>query len=160
MLERSNIVSTSAFVYRYEKFPLLRFNGRIYNGQDRLFKLGLAQQTDAVVFSSRVLANEGRGVNIFDSAHWGAATSLVPLVNYIRLGRSIQRELVLDKEQSRRVNRHIGDARYHLAATMLHLLRARRDVDWKLVGSILREDPVTLFSLPISAGRILLRKIS
>lgn len=140
-LVRSNIISTSALAYRYTSFPSLRFSTKLFNGQDRLFKLHLSKQTEKVVFCPRILVSEGTGINIYDSAKWGSAKSLRLLTNYIRLSKAILGELALNPVQRKTVLQQLQDTRFSLTASLVHLLKTGEAVDWGLLIRAVREDP-------------------
>lgn len=157
-LVRSNIISTSALVYRLSHFPALRFNTRLYNGQDRLFKLHLSKNTDRVSFCPDILVNEGTGINIYDSAKWGNAKSLRLLSNYIRLSKFIMAELDLSHAQRRIVTAQLDDSRFSLTASLLHLLKSGQNPDWALLLSTAREDPSLLMQALPNTLRILTKR--
>lgn len=158
-LSRSNIISTSTLIYRFERFPQLRFNEQLLNGQDRLFKLQLCHATNRVAFSADTLAAEGEGVNIFDNARWGSPKSLQFLSNYIRLSRLLLRDLELSEHQRRLVNAQLGVLRHAFAATMLHLLSARTPFKWSLIPLTARADPATILLAPFSFLKVIKAKL-
>ncbi len=158
-LVRSNIISTSALAYRLARFPTLRFNTRLFNGQDRLFKLHLSKMTDKVSFCPRILVNEGAGINIYDSAGWGSAKSLRLLSNYIRLSKFILAELDLTEAQQRTVTDQLNDSRFSMTASLAHLLRNGQQPDWRLVLNTGREDPPFALNFLPNLARILLGRI-
>ncbi|MBN2886980.1 MAG: glycosyltransferase family 2 protein [Chromatiaceae bacterium] len=159
-LRRSNIMGPSTLVYRYSACPRLRFDTSLYNGQDRLFKLHLCKRLARVAFSTRVLAREGEGVNIFDSASWGSARALSFVSSYIRLSRAILRELELDPAQRRHVLDHLGRSRAALAANLVHGLAHRKPLDWRALGAALRADPTSGWRLPLETGRLLAARLA
>ncbi|MFC6669019.1 glycosyltransferase family 2 protein [Marinobacterium aestuariivivens] len=140
-IKRSNIISTSALVYRLDVAPNLRFSTRLFNGQDRLFKLALSQMTNKVAFSSHILVDEGLGINIFDSAAWGTPKSLVLLTNYLNLSKCILAELSLEDSHRAFVAKQLADTRYSLVASIVHLLKTGQKLDWSLVLRASRTDP-------------------
>lgn len=155
---RSNIISTSALVYRLACQPNLRFSTRLFNGQDRLFKLMLAQATAKVIFCPRVMVQEEAGVNIFDSAKWGTAKSLVLLSNYIKLAKCILEELRLTPAQQKHVRAQLQDSRYSMVASLVHLLRSGGRPDWRLLGRTMQSDPAFFFCFVPNLCRLLLRR--
>lgn len=157
-LVRSNVISTSALVYRLDRFPGQRFNTRLFNGQDRLFKLHLSRQSERVAFCPRVLVNEGTGINIYDSAKWGNAKSLRLLSNYIQLSKAILAELPLSALQRDIVVGQLNDSRFSLTASLLHLLKAGQQPDWKLVWRTLRKDPALLWQFVPNLARIVRKR--
>jgi succinoglycan biosynthesis protein ExoW len=139
----SDVISTSTLVYNYRDNCGLRFEPRLFNGQDRLFKLMLSKSARRVAFTPRICALEEQGVNIFDSAAWGAGKSLRLLSNYVRLGRSILDRIELSPSQTRFVRAQLARARQDFVASLLHLVWRRQPVDTGLVLSLLKEDPMT-----------------
>jgi succinoglycan biosynthesis protein ExoW len=154
-IKRSNIISTSALVYRLGVAPDLRFSTRLFNGQDRLFKLALCQRSDRVAFSPEILVEEGSGVNIYDNSRWGAERSIVLVSNYIRLSKDIMHEIVLSPQQRRVIEKKLDQSRSDFFATLIHLLRRRKPVGWKLILSIVKDDPLVLKALFPSLFRAL-----
>nr|WP_243760279.1 glycosyltransferase family 2 protein [Aestuariicella hydrocarbonica] len=140
-IHRSNIISTSALVYRRASNPDLRFNTHLFNGQDRLFKLSLCQTVQNIAFCPTVLVEEGRGINIFDNSQWGSPQALVLLPNYIKLSKYILKHLSLNKAQRKYVNRQLNDSRYAMLASCLHLLKAGKPIEWSRLWDTLRADP-------------------
>lgn len=158
-LVRSNIISTSALAYRHAKFPALRFSTKLFNGQDRLFKLHLSKQTEKVAFCPRILVDEGTGINIYDSAKWGSAKSLRLLTNYIRLSKTILAELALSPAQRDTVLQQLNDSRLSLTASLLHLLKTRKTIDWKLLRRAVTEDPPLLLQFIPNTVRIVRQRM-
>lgn len=157
-LVRSNIISTSALVYRRACAPALRFSSRLFNGQDRLFKLHLARATTRIAFCPRILVSEGTGINIYDSAKWGSAKSLRLLANYIRLAKTILDEIELSAAQREEVLAQLDDSRYSMTASVLHLLKSGQNPDWPLLFRTAREDPALVLGLIPNLARILRRR--
>lgn len=158
-LVRSNIISTSALAYRYSRFPTLRFSTKLFNGQDRLFKLHLSKQTDKVAFCPRILVNEGTGINIYDSAKWGNSKSLRLLANYIRLSKTILTELSLNSEQQESVLHQLNDSRLSLTASVLHLLKSRQRIDWAILRRTVSEDPQILINFIPNLASIIWQRL-
>jgi succinoglycan biosynthesis protein ExoW len=157
---RSNIISTSVMMYRYEKFPTLRFSEKLFNGQDRLFKLALCQSIGKVAFSPKVHADEGRGVNIFDSSGWGTDRSIALAANYIKLSRAILAEISLRPEQRKHIVAQLNRSRHAFAASFLHLLRTRGKIDPDVLLKTFQADPQTAIRLLPNAARIVFEKIA
>jgi len=156
---RSSIISTSTMVYRFRKFPNLRFNVQLFNGQDRLFKLKLSKLASNVVFTPKVSANEGRGVNIFDSSRWGSEKSLNLIFNYIKLAKLILKEIPMNKGQRDHVKVQLDQSRYSFAVTVIHLLRSNVKVDLAVIRKTIATDPLTAALLVPNLVRMLFRKV-
>lgn len=157
-VHRSGIISTSTLIYRYAALPALRFNTALFNGQDRYFKLQLAQRSARVGFCTAVGATEGQGVNIFDSSGWGSEKGLRLLYNYIRLAKLILRSLPLKPAQRRHVRAQLAENRLAMTSTLLHLMRQGKPVDWAVLGRTLRDDPQSLLFLLPNILRVLSRR--
>ncbi|MFP4683122.1 MAG: glycosyltransferase family 2 protein [Ectothiorhodospira sp.] len=155
LVRRTSLIGPTTFAYRFEKFPQVRFDPDIYNGQDRLFKLTLGQHLEGVAFSPRIYAREGEGVNIFDRSQWGSEGSIRLSASYIRLARTVLTTIRLNPEQRAFVQGQLADARHSLVANVLHLLKRRRSVNWTWVLSALREDPTSAALVPVQLWRIL-----
>ena len=158
LVRRTSIIGTTTLAYRFDRFPNIRFDPSIFNGQDRLFKLTLGQDAQRVAFSPKVYAYEGEGVNIFDKSQWGSEGSLRFLSSYIRLAKTILAQIRLNPEQRRFVQEQLSESRRSFAASILHLLRRRRPVDWPRVRATLREDPVTAMLFVPNVLRSVLRR--
>jgi succinoglycan biosynthesis protein ExoW len=157
---RSNIIGPSTMMYRQAVAPDVRFNERIYNGQDRIFKLMLCQRVGPVAFSPNCYAQEGKGVNIFDNAGWGSDRSLAFTASYIDMCKVILDEIPLSPRQRAHIKAHLAQTRYAFTASLLHQARKRHDIDWKLVASTFRHDPGTLLNLLPNTIRMALQKAS
>ena len=158
LVRRSSIVGPTTLAYRFDRFPDVRFDPTIFNGQDRLFKLTLGQNLNRVAFSPKVYAYEGEGVNIFDKSQWGSEGSLRFLSSYIRLAKTILAQIRLNPEQRTFVQGQLSESRRSFAASILHLLRRRMPVDWPRVRATLREDPVTAMLFVPNVLRSVLRR--
>lgn len=156
---RSSIISTSTMVYRYSKFPDIRFNDKLFNGQDRLFKLMVSKVALKVGFSTKVCANEGRGVNIFDSSGWGSQKSLNLITNYIRLSKYILKEVDLNAKQAAHVQSQLDESRFSFSKTLLHLLRTGVKVDWRVVFRTFSVDPVSAAMFVPNVTKIIAGKL-
>lgn len=159
-IQRSAVISTSTLVYRFAKFPRLRFNPELFNGQDRFFKLQLSQAATMVTFSTRVCATEGQGVNIFDSAGWGSDKSLNLVFNYIKLSKAILRDIPLDDAQRSHVRQQLAKAREDFASALLHQLRAGRPLPSGLLRRAFAADPMSAIQLVPNTLRAGLRKLA
>ena len=146
-------------MYRYALGASIRYNERLYNGQDRIFKLMLCQHVRKVVFSTQVYAQEGKGVNIFDSAVWGSKRSLSLLSSYLEMCQVILREVPMNDSQRAHVLRHFAKTRYSFVASLLHHIRHGHVIDWRLVGKTLRSDPGTLTRFLPNAIKVLIKKV-
>ncbi|NEX22615.1 glycosyltransferase family 2 protein [Thiorhodococcus mannitoliphagus] len=150
---RSNIIGPSTMAYRYRVGSNVRFNEKIYNGQDRIFKLFLCRQAKKVAFSPKEYAREGKGINIFDSAGWGTERSLSLLSSYIEMCKFILNNIPMNARQLAHVKRHLAQTRYAFTASLFHQTR-HGTVDWKLVGKTFVSDSATLLWLVPNAMKV------
>lgn len=148
---RSNIIATSSTIFRRSCYPTLRFNTKLYNGQDRLFKLSLCQKLNKVAFTPQILVHECKGLNIFDNAQWGSPDSLRLLYNYINLSKTILDELELSEAHRAQIKQQLDESRYSMFASLAHLVKSKVKIDWSIIGKTLKEDPVILgYMVPYS----------
>jgi len=155
---RSNIIGPSTMVFRHELGANVRYNEHVYNGQDRIYKLSLCQNIKRVVFSPRVYAQEGKGINIFDSAGWGSKRSLALLSSYIDMCKVILREIPLNPTQRAHVKWHLDRTRYLFTASLLHQLRHRAPVNWQALRHTLLTDPGTLIRFVPNGFKVAMNK--
>lgn len=159
-IRRSGIISTSTLAFRHEHLPALRFESRLFNGQDRYFKLQLAQQARRCAFGLRVGATEGRGINIFDSSQWGSGKSLNLLLNYLRLTQLILAEMPLSPPQRAHVQGQRARLRADVASTVLHQLRSRIPLRRDLLWQCMKADPGTAWMFAPNVAGALWRRLS
>lgn len=160
ILRRSNILGPSTTIYRFEIHPALRFSTRLFNGQDRLFKLHLVQRVRKAAFTTREFGVEGEGVNIFDSAAWGGRKSLSLLSSYIQLPKTILAEVTMTPEQQRFVRTQLGQSRHAFVASMLHLLARGEKLPMDLVRRTFRADPMSWALLVPNVAKVLGKKVA
>jgi succinoglycan biosynthesis protein ExoW len=154
VLRRSNILGPSTTIYRLEVHPELRFSRRLFNGQDRLFKLHLTQRVRKAAFTTREFGIEGEGINIFDSAGWGSRKSLTLLSSYIELPKTILAEMRLSPEHQRFVRKQLSQSRHAFVASMVHLLAHGEKLPLDLVRRTFRADPASWALLLPNLARV------
>ena len=160
IVRRSNILGPSTTIYRRSVAPDLRFSEKLFNGQDRLFKLMLCETVQKAAFTPKIYAEEGEGINIFDSAAWGSAKSLSLLGSYISLSKEILLRIRLSPSQRDHVKRHLSETRRSFAASLLHLLLRRQAFDSSLVWKTFRNDPTTALLLLPNLLKSVVRKFN
>lgn len=158
LVRRSNIIGPSSLLYRRALGAGVRYPEGLRYGEDRIFKLSLCQRVVRVVFSPRICAREGKGVNIFDSAQWGAEQSLALLADYLAMNRYILRRFTLTRAQRAYVRDHLNMTRYSFVASLLHHLRRGNPIDWRLVGTTLGADLGLLMRFTPNLLRIIANK--
>ncbi|WP_026287729.1 glycosyltransferase family 2 protein [Thioalkalivibrio sp. ALJ24] len=141
LIRRSNIISANTMAYRLDRFAGVRFPENLVHGEDRLFKLRLGAQLQRVAFSPRVYADEGEGVNIFDKSGWDTEGYLGLTANYVALAHMVLNEIPLNSRQKAFVRGQLGRSRREFLAGVLHQLRHRKPLDWRVIGQTFRNDP-------------------
>jgi succinoglycan biosynthesis protein ExoW len=156
---RSNIIGPSTMAYRSAAGAGVRFNEQIYNGQDRVFKLSLCKQIKKITFSPKIYAQEGKGINIFDSAGWGSERSLALLSSYIDMCKYILGHISMNERQTAHVRQHLARTRYTFTASMLHSAKQRKKIDWRVVGKTFASDPATVIWFLPNAVKVAVNKV-
>jgi len=149
------VIGTSNVVYRFDRFPKLRFREEFFNGQDFFFWMDLGEAGARYVYSYDITAEAGEGVNIYQASGWGSEKSLQRIRNEMFVWSSVERFYRLDarlKSANRRTIRHLQDA---LGKDLLHRLRHRKPISSALVVDIVRMAPSTLFVVPAAMVRTL-----
>ena len=155
-----NVVGTSTVVYRFKKFPKLRFRESfVYAGEDYLFWMELAKLTDKIVFSTRCECTYGSGVNIFSGSGWGTEKSLVRIHYEIKFNKAIAEIFSLTKQQNQICNQRLHDKRVSFVADILHRLRHHREIEMQVLKMQLRSDPQTfIFFIPLVISLVFSRR--
>jgi succinoglycan biosynthesis protein ExoW len=159
VLRRSNILGPSTTIYRLSLYPELRFSRRLFNGQDRLFKLHLTQRVRKAAFTTQEFGIEGEGINIFDSAAWGRRKSLNLLSSYIQLPKTILAEVDLQPAHRLFVKTQLSQSRHSFVASMVHLLAHGEKLPTELVLKTFKADPASVALLLPNLVRVLGRKL-
>lgn len=148
-----NVIGTSTVVYRFRKFPLLRFREDFVNaGEDYLFWLELTKMTDRIAFSSLCECTYGKGVNVFAGAGWGTEKSLTRLHYEIKYKKALPRLFELTREQELGIRMELHKLRRSFVADILHRLSHRKPVERDLLFKHARVDPQSFLQfLPIAA---------
>lgn len=127
---RGNIIGTPTVVYRYARFPRLRFREEfVYAGEDYLFWLDLASLTDRIAFSSDRECICGAGVNIFSGSGWGTEKSLIRLHHEMKYKKAIGRLFHLSPQQAQHNRQAIRVLRKSFVADVLHRAKHRKPLD-------------------------------
>lgn len=144
-----DVVATSTFVYRYEKYSSQRFNEAFYNGQDYIFWLDMSLLTNSVIFSDKVEAVYGEGVNIWGGAIWGSENVLKLCVNNIKLTKFVASHYPLDPSHKKFMRNKIESIRYNFTAAILHNINQGKRIDPKTLTDQFKIDAWTfVYMLP------------
>ncbi len=137
------VIGTSSVVYRFDKFPTLRFREEFYNGQDFFFWMDLGELGARYVFSYDVLGDAGEGINIYQASGWGSEKSLQRLRNELFVWTSVERFYKLTPQLLRANRATIRHLQESFGRDILHRLRHRKAIQRHLVKDILRMAPDT-----------------
>ncbi|TVT51361.1 MAG: glycosyltransferase family 2 protein [Sedimenticola thiotaurini] len=150
IIAKGNVIGTSNVVYRYNKFPALRFREEFYNGQDYLFWLDISDQTDRIVFSNNIECDCGKGINIYAGTGWGTEGSLRRLKNEIMVWTSVERFFDLNQYQKQANKKRLTKLREAIVRDILHRLRHKKPIQNKVLKEIITYDKGVIFQfIPI-----------
>lgn len=150
IIAKGNVIGTSNVVYRYNKFPTLRFREEFYNGQDYLFWLDLSDQTERIVFSTNIECDCGKGINIYAGTGWGTEGSLRRLKNEIMVWTSVERFFDLNQHQKQANKKRLTKLREAIVRDILHRLRHKKPIQNKVLKEIITYDKGVIFQfIPI-----------
>jgi len=154
-----NVVGTSTVVYRWAKFPLLRFREEfVYAGEDYLFWMELAKLTSHVGFSEQVECTYGEGVNIFAGSGWGTEKSLIRLHYEMKFKRVLPRLFSLTTAQLVSNRASVKQLRQMFVADVLHRVMHRKPVPISTLIAQFRIDPGSLLWFIPLAVRVVLKR--
>lgn len=153
------VIQTSTVVYRYEKFPDLRFREEFYNGQDFFFWMDLGERGADFVFSTTVDADNGEGINIYQGAGWGTERSLQRLRNELFVWTSVNRFYSLTGTQRAANKKTIRNLQQGVVRDVLYRVRRRMPISGKLIRDIVRFDPSVLLIAPFVPLKVLLQHL-
>lgn len=154
------VIQTSTVVYRFNKFPELRFREEFYNGQDFFFWMDLGELGAKFAFSTQVDCHNGEGINIYQSAGWGTERSLQRLRNELFVWTSVRRFYVLTKEQRDNNTRTIRNLETGVVRDVVHRIRRHKPIPGKLLADIARFDPYFLLHTLTVPLRLLANKLA
>jgi succinoglycan biosynthesis protein ExoW len=146
-----NVVGTSTVVYRYARYPSLRFREEfVYAGEDYLFWLELSKLTDRVAFSALCECRYGKGVNVFAGSGWGTEKSLRRLHYETKYKKAVARLFTLTPAQQQANLAAVRGLRKSFVADVMHRLKHRKGMDQVLLPQ-LRVDPLSfVYFVPLA----------
>jgi succinoglycan biosynthesis protein ExoW len=147
-----NVLGMSTIVYRFRKFPDVRFREEFRStGEEYIFWLDLAQLTNRIVFSAANECRYGEGVNTYSGAMWGKEGAIQKLHDEIKYLRYILTQYSLEETQRRHVLGRIKDLRVGFVEEVLHRITHRKPINPKVCLSLVKMDrPLILLAVPIS----------
>ena len=154
------LIQTSTVVYRYHKWPQLRFREEFYNGQDFFFWMDLSELGARFAFSFELGSENGAGINIYQGSGWGTERSMQRIRNELFVWTSVERFYRLSDRLRAANRRTIRALQANAMGDLLHRLRHRKPVPGRLLADIVRMAPSTLWVAPTSVLRIALGKFT
>lgn len=153
------LIGTPTVVYDYQKYPQLRFREEFYNGQDFFFWMDLSEFGARFSFSFQILCDNGEGVNIYQASGWGSEKSLQRLRNELFVWTSVNRFYKLTPKLKECNTRTIRNLQGALGLDLLHRLRHRKPIQWRLVTDTFRMAPSTPMMAIFGAGKAVLSRL-
>jgi succinoglycan biosynthesis protein ExoW len=138
------LIQTSTVVYRFDKFPKLRFREEFFNGQDFFFWMDLGELGARFCFSFDIECDNGEGINIFQASGWGTEKSLQRLRNELFVWTSVERFYTLSPAMQVANKRTIRGLQDAVGRDILHRLRHGKPISMKLLRDIFAMAPSTL----------------
>lgn len=155
---RGNIIGTSTVMYRFSRFPALRFREEfVYAGEDYLFWLDLVRQTDRIAFSSQCECRYGRGVNVFAGSGWGTEKSLQRTHYEMKFKKALLSLYDLNEVQAHGTRQAVSRLRQHFVADVLHRLMHRKSMDNVMLKHLRVDARSFLYFVPL-AVRVLVER--
>lgn len=156
---RGNVIGTSTVVYRFSKFPGQRFHPEFRSaGEDYLFWMEISTRNARAVFSARVEAIYGKGVNVFAGSGWGTEQHLQRVHEEIRFKKMVCRNFKLDPVQLAHVHGNIRQLREAFIRDLAHRLARRQLADAGLLLRHAATDPMTFVTTPLILFRLLMQR--
>lgn len=153
------LIQTSTVVYRFDKYPKLRFREEFYNGQDFFFWMDLGELGAKFAFSFDVECDNGTGINIYQASGWGTDKSLQRLRNELFVWTSVERFYELPPEMLRKNRVTIRNLQESFGRDILHRLRHCKPISMPMVKDILRMAPDTPLVATRGIAKALLSRI-
>ncbi len=146
---RAPIVGMSNIVFRRAALPEIRFNEAVDIVDDWYFHLQTAQLVKKIAFSSAVdvICTEADNLSVYSD--WRSNKSLRMIVAFSLFYRRVMRDFPLSAEQQSFVRRRWRETRRSFATTVMAMIAAGVPVERKLVGRLLRHDPLVLGLFPL-----------
>jgi succinoglycan biosynthesis protein ExoW len=151
-----NILGMSTIVYRFRKFPELRFQEDFRScGEEYLFWLDLSRMTNRIAFSEKRECRYGEGVNTFSGATWGTEGAIRKIHDEIKYLSRIMHHYPLTDELRKNIGNVMDRLRAELIRETLHRVVRGKSVQPKLLVGAVQMDPGLLLSiLPLTVRAV------
>ena len=140
-----NILGQSTIVYRFKKFPHLRYPiDFTITGEEYLFWMDLARATDKTVFSTKCECRYGEGLNVYSATHWGHERAIEKIYDDMRYRKQIKQRYELNVVQQKELDLRIKGLRKSCVVEILHRLSHGIPIDKQEIINFIKMDPQTL----------------
>lgn len=155
------VLNTSTVVTVRSAIGETRFDESLFSaGEDQLFFLDLAAKGCRFCYSLQCEAAHGRGVNIHQDTRRGTTKEQVRLANELRYIKRVLVRPGVSVQQVSELKERLVSIRRAYVSDVLHAVRLRAAIDWRLQVRQLREDPATAIALPAAIARGIRAKLS
>ena len=152
---RGNVVGTPTVVYRWQRFPAVRFHVEFTTaGEDYLFWMTLATQGARCAFSSQIETTCGKGINVFSGSGWGTEGHLLRVHQEIGFRLAVETQFELNDVQRSHLKRDLRRLRLAFVRDVLHRVRHAKGFPKGLLAAHAKADLPTFFALPYLTWRI------
>jgi succinoglycan biosynthesis protein ExoW len=149
VLFSGNRIITSTIVYRYDKFPTIRFPEDVRNmGEDYLFYATLAKAGASFAFSWVPRVRRGDGINLFDKSGLGSPQFLSRLCDELRFRKCAASTWTLTDAQRAQSRKQINSVRRNFAIAFANHLRRGEFEQVRYLVRFLTMDPLFPFVFP------------
>jgi succinoglycan biosynthesis protein ExoW len=150
LIRSRNMLHTSTAVYRFEKFPFLRFPEAFYMGEDLTFWIELASRTKSIAFHHQVECVAGRGVHIFENSGWDSPKAIWRIHQYMKWRKWLHRTLLKDQLEIEENRKQIKKLRLDFVLNMLHEIRnGRAFANYDILRYMLTDPIAMLYMAPM-----------
>ena len=150
------IPHTSQVVYSFRLHSKVRFDehqGRA--GEDQMFWIALASQSEKVSYSTSIMGSRGRGVSIYrETLSWDLPAAPDRLIDEIVLRNKLLRSYEFDNQKRREIRRATQKKRDHLLFLSIRNLRSQPRVTLATARRISVQIPDFWIRLPTTVLRL------
>ncbi len=154
------LAHTSTVIYDARKLPVLRFDVQQERaGEDYLFWITAVNHSDRVAFSLRPTAARGSGVDIYRSAlDWSNPDCVHRLYCALTLHKKMRDRFCDNRQQRDMLTGKIALLRRGITYLFIRNAVSHARANSKVMGQLLKADPVFWLKLPANAITTLIQK--
>ena len=150
------IPHTSQVVYSFRLHSKVRFDEyQRRAGEDQMFWIALASQSETVSYSTAVMGSRGRGVSVYrETLSWDSPAASDRLIDEIVFRYKLLRSYEFNNRKRREIKRATQKKRDHLLFLSIRNLRSQPRVTLATVRKISVQIPDFWIRLPITVLRL------